>query len=105
MAENTSEGTLTKIDLVNNLHDRLGLSKTQCADIVDLLFEEMKKCLTRGEDLKLSGFGNFEIRQKKERKGRNPKTGNSMMLPPRRVVTFKISNLLKELVNKSVKSE
>ena len=105
MATNTSDGTLTKIDLVNNLHERLGLSKTQCADIVDLLFEEMKKCLARGEDLKLSGFGNFEVRQKKERKGRNPKTGSTMMLPARRVVTFKISNLLKDLVNKTMKSD
>ncbi len=90
--------TLTKADIVDALNERIGLSKTQATDIVELIFEEMKGSLSKGDGVKISGFGNFDVRFKRERKGRNPKTGEPMMLPSRQVVTFQISKVFRDTV-------
>lgn len=94
--------TLTKADLVSALNERVGLSKTQATDVVELVFEEMKETLSRGEEIKISGFGNFDVRQKNARRGRNPKTGEAMMLPARSVVTFQISKVFRDIVSQTL---
>ena len=81
--------TLTKVDMAESLFKELGLNKREAHDLVDLFFQEMKASLVVGEQVKLSGFGNFELRDKNERPGRNPKTGESVPVSARRVVTFK----------------
>lgn len=90
--------TLTKADIVNTLNERIGLSKTLATEVVELVFEHMKICLAKGEEVKISGFGNFDVKGKRERKGRNPKTGEPMMLPARKVVTFQISKVFRDSV-------
>ncbi len=87
--------TLTKVDMADSLVKKLGLDKREAHDLVDLFFREMKASLAVGEQVKLSGFGNFELRDKKERPGRNPKTGESVPVSARRVVTFKAGPTLK----------
>ena len=84
--------------MVESLFNELGLSKTDGRDLVDLFMEELVASLAVGEQVKLSGFGNFDLRDKKERPGRNPKTGESILIPPRRVVTFRAGNTLKARV-------
>ncbi len=79
---------LTKADLAEHLFEELGLNKREAKDLVDSFFEEIRKTLERGEEVKLSGFGNFELREKKERPGRNPKTGIEVQITARRVVTL-----------------
>ncbi|WP_295386167.1 integration host factor subunit alpha [uncultured Thiodictyon sp.] len=86
---------LTKADLVEHLFEELGLNKSEAKDLVDSFFEEIRETLERGEEVKLSGFGNFELREKKERPGRNPKTGEEIPITARRVVTFRAGNKLK----------
>ncbi len=81
--------TLTKADLAESLFKELGLNKREAHDLVDLFFQEMKASLAVGEQVKLSGFGNFDLRDKNERPGRNPKTGEDVLISARRVVTFK----------------
>ncbi len=81
--------TLTKVDMTESLFKELGLNEREAHDLVDLFFQEMKASLAVGEQVKLSGFGNFELRDKHERPGRNPKTGESIPISARRVVTFK----------------
>lgn len=87
--------SLTKADLADSLSEKLGLSKTDAKILVENFFEEMCLCLERGEEIKLSGFGNFELKDKKARPGRNPKTGEEVTITPRRVVTFKQGQKLK----------
>jgi len=89
---------LTKADLVETLHNELGLNKREAKDFVDLFFEEMRQVLESGEDIKLSGFGNFQLRDKNERPGRNPRTGEMIPVSARRVVTFRAGQKLKSLV-------
>ncbi|KTG16164.1 MULTISPECIES: integration host factor subunit alpha [Guyparkeria] len=89
---------LTKADLVETLHNELGLNKREAKDFVDLFFEEMRQVLESGEDIKLSGFGNFQLRDKNERPGRNPRTGEMIPVTARRVVTFRAGQKLKSLV-------
>ncbi|MDG4867063.1 integration host factor subunit alpha [Guyparkeria sp. 1SP6A2] len=89
---------LTKADLVETLHNELGLNKREAKDFVDLFFEEMRQVLESGEDIKLSGFGNFTLRDKNERPGRNPRTGEMIPVTARRVVTFRAGQKLKSLV-------
>jgi integration host factor subunit alpha len=93
-------GRMTKADIVQTLHDRVGgLSKKEAADLVDLVFETMKETLGRGEKIKISGYGNFELRDKSDRLGRNPQTGEPMVITKRRVLTFKPSKVLKQSLN------
>lgn len=80
--------TLTKARLVANLHDELGLNKREAMDLLDALFEEIAATLEAGESVKLASFGNFALRDKGERPGRNPKTGEAIPITARRVVTF-----------------
>ena len=89
---------LTQAAMVISLFNELGLSKTDGRDLVDLFMEELAASLAAGERVKLSGFGNFDLRDKKERPGRNPKTGETIPIPARRVVTFRAGNTLKARV-------
>lgn len=91
--------TLTKADIVDALPDQLGLPRNRCAEIVETLLETMKRTMESGEDILISGFGKFCVNEKKARKGRNPATGEPMMLSQRRVVVFRCSNILREKVN------
>ncbi|MFM2476709.1 integration host factor subunit alpha [Celerinatantimonas sp. MCCC 1A17872] len=97
---------LTKADLAENLFDRLGFSKKESKDVVESFFEEIRLALESGEQVKISGFGNFDLRQKNERPGRNPKTGEDIPISARRVVTFRPGQKLKSRVeNAEPKSE
>jgi len=88
--------SLTKADIVERVYKEAGFSKKEAADLVDMVFKIIKDTLSRGEKVKISGFGNFSIRDKATRLGRNPQTGNSMEISARRVLTFKPSQVLKE---------
>ena len=91
---------MTKADIVQAVYSRLGgFSKKESADLVDLVFETMKETLGRGERIKISGFGNFVLRDKRPRQGRNPQTGTPIMITERRVLSFKASQLLKQALN------
>ncbi len=91
-------GALTKADLADALFDGLGLNKREAKDFIDVFFEELRKSLETGNSVKLSGFGNFQLRDKSERPGRNPKTGQEIPIAARRVVTFHASQKLKQAV-------
>jgi integration host factor subunit alpha len=91
--------TLTKADIAEAVQSKLGLPKKQSADIVESLLEIIKSTLEGGEDVLVSGFGKFCVNEKSERRGRNPATGEDLMLAPRKVVTFKCSAKLRERVN------
>lgn len=90
--------TLTKADLADLLFERLGLNKRESKDMVEAFFELVSDRLARGEDVKLSGFGNFQIRRKAPRPGRNPRTGELIPIKARQVVTFHASQKLKSVV-------
>jgi integration host factor subunit alpha len=91
---------MTKAEIVQALYTRVGgFSKKESADIVDLVFEMMKETLGRGEKIKISGFGNFVLRDKRQRPGRNPQTGDPIKISERRVLTFKASQILKLALN------
>ncbi len=90
--------TLTKAELADMLFERLGLNKRESKDMVDDFFEEIRTALSRGDDVKLSSFGIFQLREKKQRPGRNPKTGEAIPIKARRVVTFHASQKLKAMV-------
>lgn len=90
---------MTKGDIVNSIKDQFGFSRDQTVETVETLLEIMKQTLESGEDILVSGFGKFCIKEKAERRGRNPATGADLMLAPRRVVTFKCSGKLRERVN------
>jgi integration host factor subunit alpha len=87
--------TLTKAELSEMLFERVGLNKREAKDMVETFFEEIRDALVRGESVKLSGFGNFQLRDKPQRPGRNPKTGEAIPISARRVVTFHASQKLK----------
>ena len=89
---------LTKADLAEHLFEELGLNKREVKDLIEAFFEEIRTALGRGEEVKLSGVGNFELREKKERPGRNPKTGEEIPITARRVVTFRPGQKLKARV-------
>lgn len=86
---------LTKAELADNLFDKLNVSKREAKDLVEFYFEEIRSALESGEQVKLSGFGNFDLRDKSSRPGRNPKTGEDIPISARRVVTFKPGQKLK----------
>ena len=95
------EVSMTRADIVQTIYNRVGaFSKREAADVVEIVFETMKETLERGEAIKVSGFGNFLLRDKQPRMGRNPKTGETMQIPTRRVLTFKPSVMLRESVNR-----
>ncbi len=90
---------MTKADIVEMVHNRTGFSKKEASESVEMVLELLKEMLEKGEKIKLSGFGNFVIRRKDIRKGRNPKTGEEMEISARRVLTFKPSQKLKDYIN------
>jgi len=91
--------TLTKAQIVEKLFAKNIFTKGECAHIIETLFELIKQDLESGEDVLISGFGKFSVKEKHQRRGRNPQTGEPMMLDPRKVVTFKCSGVLREAVN------
>ncbi|MCP4111926.1 MAG: integration host factor subunit alpha [Desulfobacteraceae bacterium] len=94
---------LTKAQIINDIYESFsqdGYSKKQCVDLLETLLEIMKSTMEKGEDVLISGFGKFCVREKDERKGRNPATGEDLMLRPRKVVTFRCSGKLKEKINR-----
>jgi len=91
--------TLTKNDIIEEIRTNNGFSRNKSIETVETLLGIIKQTLASGEDVKVSGFGKFRVKEKSERKGRNPNTGDDMMLAPRKVVTFKCSGKLREMVN------
>ncbi|MFA7666858.1 MAG: integration host factor subunit alpha [Burkholderiaceae bacterium] len=96
-----SASTLTKAELAEMLFERVGLNKREAKDMVETFFDEISDALERGEFVKLSGFGNFQLRDKPQRPGRNPKTGEEIPISARRVVTFHASQKLKAQIEGS----
>ena len=90
---------MTKADIMQNIHNRLGFSKKDSLEIVESVFDIMKENLARSENIKISGFGNFVVKEKKARKGRNPQTGEEIEISARKVLTFKPSQLLRRTLN------
>ena len=91
---------LTKADLAENLFQTLGINKREAKELVEIFFEEIRSLLEQGHQIRLSGFGNFNLRDKRERPGRNPKTGKDVSITARRVVTFRAGQKLKARVEK-----
>ena len=96
--------TITKLDLVNHLNEKLGLNKVESKELVEAFFNEIKKSLITNEEVKISGFGNFKILNKKERPGRNPRTGEPAVISARKVVTFKAGQKLRKKIS-NIQSE
>ena len=96
---------LTKADMAAKLFDELGLNKREAKEMVEMFFEEVRLSLEHGRQVKLSGFGNFDLREKKQRPGRNPKTGKEIPISARRVVTFRPGQKLKARVEAYAGSE
>jgi integration host factor subunit alpha len=90
---------LTKADIVERIHEKVGFSKKEASEVVDSVFEVIKHHLERGNKVKLSGFGNFVVHEKRPRKGRNPQTGETIIIRGRRVLGFKASPMLKKSMN------
>lgn len=93
-----SVGTLTRADLAETINRKMGLSRSESLDMVESILGKMSTALEAGENVKVSGFGTFVLRDKRERVGRNPKTGVEVPITPRRVMTFRASQLLKEKI-------
>ncbi len=93
--------TVTRADLAETLYSRVGLSRAESAGLVEMVLAEITESLVAGEDVKLSSFGAFEVREKGERIGRNPKTGEEVPITPRRVMVFRASNVLKSRIANS----
>ncbi len=90
---------MTKADIVEALYEKIGFSKKEAADLVELVFDTLKTTLANGQKIKISGFGNFVVREKRSRVGRNPQTGESIEISARRVLTFRPSQVLRAEVN------
>ena len=90
---------MRKADIANEIYKQVGISKNEAADIVELVLNMLKAVLHKGESVKIAGFGNFVVRSKGARKGRNPRTGEEIGITPRRVVTFRPSQVFKKYVN------
>ena len=99
-ADMMAANTLTRADLSEILHGEIGLPRSQCASLVEQVIKHMCEALANGENVKISGFGSFILRDKKERIGRNPKTGVEVPITPRRVMTFRASQKLKDRIAK-----
>ena len=91
---------MTKADIFENVQKSMGLTKKNSAEMVEAVFAIIKSTLESGETLKISGFGNFVVKQKADRRGRNPQTGEAITIEARRILTFKASGLLKDAINK-----
>jgi integration host factor subunit alpha len=91
---------MTKADLIEIIFEKVGLSKKEAQAIVESIFETISQAFMEGESVKLSGFGTFNVRQKRARRGRNPKTGDELEITPRRVLTFRASNQMKAVIEK-----
>jgi len=94
-----SDRTVTRADLADAIYGQVGLSRNESAELVELILEEMTQALVRDESLKISKFGTFSVREKAARTGRNPRTGVEAPIPPRRVIVFRASNVLKGRIN------
>ena len=91
--------TVTRADLCEAVYRKVGLSRAESAELVGMVLSEMQDCIARGESVKISSFGTFDVRDKRERMGRNPKTGEAVPIEPRRVMVFRASNVLKKRIN------
>ena len=98
-----SDSTVTRAQLAEAVYQEVGLSRNDSAQLVDVVLEEISKALVKGEMVKLSSFGSFQVRSKAERIGRNPKTGEEVPISPRRVLVFRASHVLKDKVNRTHK--
>lgn len=97
--------TITRADLSEAVYQEVGLSRNESAALVEVVLEEISQALTRGESVKISSFGSFAVREKGQRIGRNPKTGQEVPILPRRVLVFRASNVLKSKINKALGDE
>ena len=91
--------TVTRADLCEAVYQKVGLSRAESSELVEMVLKEISDCIARGESVKLSSFGSFVVRSKGKRVGRNPKTGEEVPIEPRRVMIFKPSNVLKQRIN------
>lgn len=92
---------MTKAEIIEQIYEKIGFSKKESSEIVELVFDTMKETLEKGEKIKISGFGNFVVRSKRPRVGRNPQTGEEIEISARKVLTFRPSQVLKQALNKS----
>src|SRR3954469_17052879 len=105
MGEEKLTVAMTKADIVDALYEKVGFSKKEAADLVELVFDTIKQTLSQGQKIKISGFGNFVVREKRSRIGRNPQTGQSIEISARRVLTFRPSQVLRAEVNASLEGK
>lgn len=97
--QNLGRSTMTKADIVEKVYQKIGFSKKEASELVELVFSSLKDVLVKGDKVKISGFGNFVVRGKNERIGRNPQTGEQIKISARRVLTFRPSQVLKAMLN------
>jgi integration host factor subunit alpha len=97
--DNLNRSTMTKADIIEKVYQKIGFSKKEASELVEMVFEQLKNVLCHGDKVKISGFGNFIVREKKERIGRNPQTGDQISISARRVLTFRPSQVLKAVLN------
>jgi len=97
--KNISNSTMTKADIVELVYEKIGFSKKEASELVEMVFSNLKDVLCQGDRVKISGFGNFVLREKKSRIGRNPQTGEQITISARRVLTFRPSQVLKAMLN------
>jgi integration host factor subunit alpha len=90
---------MTKVDIVSSVYEKVGFSKKEAMRVVETIFDILKEALERGEKVKISGFGNFMVRKKRARRGRNPQTGDDIEISSRKILTFKPSQVLKNELN------
>jgi integration host factor subunit alpha len=95
---------MRKADIANEIYEEIGLSKKEAAEIIETILDTLKNTLRKGETVKIAGFGNFVVRSKRSRKGRNPKTGEEIGITPRKVVTFRPSQVFKKFVSQEPRS-
>jgi integration host factor subunit alpha len=98
-AQNLGKSTMTKADIVEKVYQKIGFSKKEASELVEMVFNQLKDVLCKGDKVKISGFGNFVVRGKNERIGRNPQTGEQIKISARRVLTFRPSQVLKAILN------
>jgi integration host factor subunit alpha len=97
--QNLGKSTMTKADIVEKVYQKIGFSKKEASELVEMVFNQLKDVLCDGDKVKISGFGNFVVREKNERIGRNPQTGEQIKISARRVLTFRPSQVLKAILN------
>ena len=97
--QNVGHSTVTKADIVEKVYEKIGFSKKEASELVEMVFNSLKNTLQKGDKVKISGFGNFMVRGKNERVGRNPQTGEQIKISARRVLTFRPSQVLKAMLN------